>query len=215
MAELDRRSALRLLGGAPLAVGFGLSAATVQTAHAQATKAVAAAARGQAFKPKFFTPHEWQTVRVLADLIIPRDARSGGANDAGVPEFMDFVMLDPVEEPRTREWRQTSMRGGLAWLDQECRDRFGKDFLTAGDTERTQVLDDIAYRTKEGAPKVQRPELRAGQSFFESFRDLTSSGFWSSKTGVDDLGYVGNQPFPWNGPPAEVLKKLGLDGGNA
>ena len=92
-------------------------------------------------------------------------------------------MLDPVEEPRSREWRQTSMRGGLAWLDQECRDRFGKDFLSAAETERTQVLDDIAYRTKEGAPKVQRPELRAGQSFFEWFRDLTSSGFWSSKIG--------------------------------
>jgi gluconate 2-dehydrogenase gamma chain len=215
MAELDRRSALRLLGGAPLAVGFGLSAATVQTAHAQATKAVAAAARGQAFKPKFFTPHEWQTVRVLADLVIPRDARSGGANDAGVPEFMDFVMLDPVEEPRTREWRQTTMRGGLAWLDQECRDRFGRDFLAAAENERTQVLDDIAYRTREGAPRVQRPDLHAGQAFFEWFRDLTSSGFWSSKMGVDDLGYVGNAPFVWNGPPAEVLKKLGLDGDEA
>ncbi len=215
MSELDRRSALRLIGGAPLAVGFGLSAATVQTAHAQATKAVAAAARGQAFQPKFFTAHEWQTVRALADLAIPRDARSGGACDAGVPEFMDYVMLDPVEEPRTREWRQTTMRGGLAWLDQECRDRFGKDFLSAAEGERTQVLDDIAYRAKDGAPRVPRPGLRAGQAFFEWFRDLTSSGFWSSKMGVDDLGYVGNTPFVWEGPPAEVLKKLGLDGGKA
>lgn len=215
MPELDRRSALRLLGGAPLAAGFGLSAATVQTAHAQATKAVAAAARGRAFEPKFFTPHEWRTVRVLADLVIPRDARSGGASDAGVPEFMDYVMLDPVEEPRTREWRQTSMRGGLAWLDQECRDRFGKDFLSAAEGERAQVLDDIAYRTKDGAPKVDRPELRAGQAFFEWFRDLTASGFWSSRMGVEDIGYVGNQPYVWNGPPAEALRKAGLDGGPA
>lgn len=215
MAELDRRSALRLLGGAPLAAGLGLSAATVQTAHAQATKAVAAAARGQAFRPKFFTPHEWQTVRVLADIVIPKDARSGGATDAGVPEFMDFLMLDTVEEPRTREWRQTSMRGGLAWLDQECRDRFGRDFLGAAGTERTQVLDDIAYRTREGAPKVDRPELRAGQAFFEWFRDLTASGFWSSRMGVEDLGYVGNRPDVWTGPPAEALRKAGLEGGQA
>jgi gluconate 2-dehydrogenase gamma chain len=77
------------------------------------------------------------------------------------------------------------------------------------------VLDDIAYRTREGAPRVQRPDLHAGQAFFEWFRDLTSSGFWSSKMGVDDLGYVGNAPFVWNGPPAEVLKKLGLDGDEA
>jgi hypothetical protein len=218
MADLDRRSALRLIGGAPLAVGFGLSASTAETAHAHALAALAAGAKGTAYKPKFFNAHEWQTVRVLVDLIIPRDARSGSATDAGVPEFMDFVMTDPQEEARSREWRQTSMRGGLAWIDRECREHFGADFVSCTDAQRTQLLDQIAYQ-KGGDEDVfdeyGRIVMRHGPSFFNSFRDLTASGFWSSKMGVQDLGYVGNQPAVWTGPPAEVLRKLGLDGGNS
>ena len=58
-------------------------------------------------------------MRVLVDLIIPKDERSGSATDAGVPEFMDFMMLD---QPA----RQVGMRGGLAWLDVECQKRFDK-----------------------------------------------------------------------------------------
>ena len=77
---------------------------------------------GRPFQPKFFTPHEWQTVRVLVDLIIPKDERSGSATEAGVPEFMDFMMLD-------QPTRQVGMRGGLAWLDVECQKRFDKLFV--------------------------------------------------------------------------------------
>lgn len=218
MAEIDRRAALRLIGGAPLA-GFALGAATAETAHAHALTALAASAKGTVYKPRFFTPHEWQTVRILVDLILPRDARSGSATDAGVPEFMDFVMTDPVEEARAREWRQTSMRGGLAWIDRECRERFGQDFVSCTEVQRTQLLDQIAYHKDHDDDDVLdeygRIVMRHGQAFFNSFRDLTASGFWSSKMGVDDLGYVGNRPAVWEGPPAEVLRKLGLEGGNA
>jgi hypothetical protein len=215
MAELGRRSALRLIGGAPFAVSFGLSAASAGTAHAHALSALAAGAKGALYKPRFFLPHEWQTVRLLVDLIIPRDARSGSATDAGVPEFMDFVMTDPAEEARSREWRQTAMRGGLAWIDTECRERFGQDFVSCTDAQRTQLLDEIAYH-KGGDDDATLDEhgripMRHGASFFNSFSDLTASGFWSSRMGIEDLGYVGNRPTVWEGPPAEVLRKLGLD----
>lgn len=217
MAPIARRSALRLIGGAPFAAGFGLSAAAAGTAHAHALKALAAGAKGALYKPRFFKPHEWQTVRVLVDLIIPRDARSGSATDAGVPEFMDFVMTDPQEEARAREWRQTAMRGGLAWIDTECRERFGQDFVSCTDAQRTQLLDEIAYHKgddDEVLDEYGRIVMRHGASFFSSFRDLTASGFWSSKVGIEDLGYIGNRPSVWEGPPAEVLRKLGLEGGN-
>jgi hypothetical protein len=214
MAGMPRRSALRLLGGAPFA-GFALSAATAETAHAHALTALAAGAKGTVYKPKFFTPHEWQTVRVLVDLIIPKDARSGSATDAGVPEFMDFVMTDPAEEVRSREWRQTAMHGGLAWIDTECRERFGADFVSCTDAQRTQLLDEIAYHKGKdddaALDEYGRIPMRHGAEFFNSFRDLTASGFWSSKMGIGDLGYVGNQPTVWAGPPADVLRKLGLE----
>src|SRR3989454_5867794 len=129
---------------------------------------------------------------------IPRDGRSGSATDAGVPEFMDFVLTD---EPG----RQTAMRGGLAWLDHECDDRYGKTFVACADAERAAVLDDIAW------PKRAKSALAPGVAFFNGFRDLTASGFWSSKMGVQDLRYMGNVVVPeWKGCPDEQLKKLGV-----
>ena len=104
----------------------------------------AAAKKGLPYAPKFFSTHEWATVRTLADIVIPKDDRSGSATDALVPEYMDFTMTDPLIGEREREQRQTAMRGGLAWLDLECQDRFGKTFLDCGEAERKQVLDDIA-----------------------------------------------------------------------
>ena len=137
-------------------------------------------------------------MRVLVDLVIPRDGRSGSATDAGVPEFMDFVLTD---EPG----RRTAMRGGLAWLDHECDDRYGKTFVACADAERAAVLDDIAW------PKRARSALAPGVAFFQGFRDLTASGFWSSKMGVQDLRYMGNVVVPeWKGCPDEQLKKLGV-----
>ena len=163
-------------------------------------------------------------MRVLVDLIIPKDERSGSATDAGVPEFMDFLMTDPTDADRSREWRQTAMRGGLAWIDSICRRRFGHDFVACTEAERTALLDDIAYfkghdektkRPRCGSPRASCVHIHHGPSFFNSFRDLTASGFWSSKMGIEDLGYKGNTfVAEWTGgAPQEVLVRLGVEKG--
>jgi gluconate 2-dehydrogenase gamma chain len=150
---------------------------------------------------RFFTAEEYQTVRVLADLIIPRDGRSGSATDAGVPEFMDFMMADQDTSPEAR----TAMRGGLAWTDAECGRRFGKRFVDCTQRERIALLDEIAW------PARARPEMSHGVAFFNAFRDLTSSGFWSSEMGVKDLRYQGNAFVPeWSGCPDAALRKIGV-----
>ena len=199
MARPNRRTMLRILSAAPAAAGFAWTEAEAQQAHQQAHAAKAAASRaGAAFKPKFFTAHEYATVNVLVDLIIPKDERSGSATDAGVPAFMDFMMTD---QPA----RRTAMRGGLAWLDRECISRFEKTFLACTGSERTQVLDDVSW------PHKAKPEHSHGVAFFNSFRDLTASGFFTTKMGIEDLRYLGNRYVPeWTGCPDEVLKKLGL-----
>jgi len=218
MTEIGRRDALKQIGAIPVAAGFALSSAETLVAQEHAARAVAAAGAGVAYKPKFFTPHEWQTVRTLVDLILPKDERSGSATEAGVPEFMDFIMTDPKENDRGREWRQTAMRGGLAWIDAECVKRVGHDFVSATEAERRALLDDIAFSKGDDEddradPRDLRVRLRHGPSFFNSFRDLTASGFWSSKMGVADLAYQGNAYVAeWNGCPPEALRKLGLEG---
>jgi hypothetical protein len=140
-------------------------------------------------------------VRVLVDYIIPRDERSGSATDAKVPEFMDFLLADSEASPASR----VAMRGGLAWLDEESRRRFNKAFVDSSDAQRRQVLDDIAW------PAKARPEMSHGVAFFNHFRDLTASGFFSSAMGWKDLQYLGNVAIPeWKGCPPEALAKLGV-----
>jgi len=199
MAPISRRAALRIVSSAPVAAALVWTPAEAQQAHEHAAAArEQAAKRAAPFKPKFFTAHEYATVGVLVDLIIPRDERSGSATEAGVPVFMDFLLDD---QPN----RQTAMRGGLAWIDLECQDRYDKRFLECTADERTAVLDDIAW------PQKAKPEFAHGVAFFNSFRDLTASGFWSSKMGVEDLQYIGNvMVAEWKGCPPDALKKLGL-----
>ncbi len=201
MSEIGRRGWLKVVGAVPLAALVPAPSAAAVEVAAKAAKG----AKGKAFVPRFFTVREYETVRSLVDMVIPRDERSGGATDAGVPEFMDFMMQDPLESPQEREKRQIAMRGGLAWLDHQCADRFGKSFVACAEAERKEVLDDIAW------PEKARPEMKQGAHFFSSFRDLTASGFWSSKLGTEDLQYQGNTfVAEWKGCPPEVLARLGL-----
>ncbi len=190
---MKRREAVSTMAVAALAAAFKWTPAEAERAATLVREAVKAP-----YAPAFFTPHEWETVRVLVDLVIPRDERSGSATDAGVPEFMDFMMND-------RPDGQIPMRGGLAWLDNECYERFGKTFVQSAEAERTAVLDDIAW------PKKAKPEMSQGVAFFNMFRDMTASGFWSSKIGIADLDYRGNEFVrEWTGCPEPALRKLGV-----
>jgi hypothetical protein len=190
MDAMNRRSAMALLGSVPLAA--------LAITREEAAYAAAQVAQSKPYALRFFTTREYSTVVALSDLILPRDARSASASEAGVPEFIDYIV---AEQPL----RQTAMRGGLVWLDSECRRRFDKAFVDCADAERRQVADDIAW------PAKARPAISHGVAFFTAMRDLVATGFWSSRIGVEDLGYLGNRPvgdFP--GAPPEILKKLGV-----
>ena len=196
---MRRRDALKLMTAAPGAVVLMWTPAEAEQAQSRAAASRAASAKdGQPFQPTFFTAHDYATVGVLVDLIIPRDERSGSATDAGVPEFMDFMMVD---DPR----RQTAMRGGLALVDHLAGERFDKSFLDCADAERRQLLDVIAF------PATAPPSLSPAVAFFSSFRDLTASGFWTTKMGIADLQYLGNKFVrEWTGCPTQALEKLGV-----
>jgi len=197
-ATITRRSALKLFAAAPAAAALVWTPVEAERAAEQAQQSRRAAAPGTSFEPKFFTGHEYATVAALVDLIIPRDDRSGSATDAGVPEFMDFMMID---QPA----RQTAMRGGLALIDRIGEQRFGRRFVDCADAQRRGILDDIAYPSKAPA------SLSQAVAFFNSFRDLTASGFWTTRMGIADLGYQGNRfVAEWNGCPQPSLDKLGV-----
>jgi len=193
---ISRRSMLELMVLGTLATACNGAERTATAVGGKAAHSAHTVAG--AYQPTVFTPHEWETVNVLVDIIIPRDERSGSATDAGVPEFMDRILVLYPED-------SLPIRGGLAWLDHECADRFGRPFVQCTTNERNAVLDDIAW------PSRAKPEFSQGVAFFNRFRDFTATGFFSSKMGVADLQYEGNTYVPqWTGCPPAALHKLGV-----
>ena len=148
-------------------------------------------------EPNFFTEHEMATITLLSDIIIPKDAVSGSATDAKVPEFIEFIVKDMPDH-------QVPMRGGLKWLDLHSYKKHAKAFTECSSKEQIGIVDEIAY------PEKAAPALAQGVSFFNKIRDLVTTGFYTAEIGVKDLGYMGNVPNMWAGVPDEVLKQHGL-----
>ena len=148
-------------------------------------------------QPNFFTEHEMATITILSDIIIPKDAVSGSATDAKVPEFIEFIVKDMPDH-------QVPMRGGLKWLDLHSYKKHAKAFTECSSKEQIGIVDEIAY------PEKAAPALAQGVSFFNKIRDLVTTGFYTAEIGVKDLGYMGNVPNMWAGVPDDVLKQHGL-----
>jgi hypothetical protein len=147
---------------------------------------------------KFFTAAEMSTITILADIIIPKDDRSGSASDAGVPDFIEFIVKDMPDH-------QVPMRGGLRWMDTICLKRHDKPFKDCSKEDQLKLVDEIAY------PDLAKPDMQQGVAFFSRMRNLTASGFFSSKIGIEDVGYMGNRPNKWEGVPADIIKQYGLE----
>lgn len=190
MSDMNRREALEALGLGAMA-SYGVGSPTWERFRKWMASAQA--------QWRFFTDPELATVRVLADMVIPRDEKSGSATDAGSIEYLDFVLSESGD--RTKQ----AWHDGLRWFDEECGRRFAKPFVQCDDTQRGAVLDDIAW------PVRAREDLRQAAEFFNRVRDLVAAAFFSSRMGVEDLGYQGGVFNPnWRGAPDEALRELGL-----
>ncbi len=207
---MDRRKSLKALAVGTLSAGMLLDACKPNE-QAAAVKETVKQGGGftldrqpeeikqyeQVTSTTFFTPDEMATITILGDIIIPKDDVSGSASDAGVPEFIEFIVKDMPQH-------QTPMRGGLRWLDLHSYRLHEKAFKDCTQEQRIAIVDQIAY------PKKAKPEMAQGVAFFSLIRNLTATGFYTSKIGVEDLGYKGNAPNQWNGVPDEILKQYNL-----
>jgi len=152
--------------------------------------------------PLVLTPAQRRSVTALCDVIIPADDHSPSASAVGVVDFLDEWVSAPY--PRQQHDR-TLIEGGLAWLDIESKRRFATDFAAAKLPDQAALCDDIC-----DAARAKDPFATAA-AFFARFRDLTAGGFYTTPVGFKDLGYVGNVPLlKFEGPPLDVLRKLGL-----
>ena len=133
------------------------------------------------YTPKFFDAQQYKTLQSLCETIFPADADSGGAIEAGAPEFIDLLTSEN-EEYKTR------LAGGLKWLDSVCTTRFSRAYLDCIPQQQMQILDLIAYRKNS----EQDESLREPVEFFSFLRNFTADGFFTSKIGIKYLGYKGN-----------------------
>ncbi len=148
----------------------------------------------------FLNETELSTIAILCDIILPATAMAGSATEAEVPKFIEFIVKDIPKH-------QLPMRGGLMWLEIESNKRFEKPFKDISAAEQIQIIDDIAYPDPEG----EKPEMAHGIAFFNLLRNLTLTGYYTTRMGLDDLGYVGNRANLWDGVPEEVLKDHDVD----
>jgi len=133
------------------------------------------------YKPKFFSADQYKTLKVLCETIFPADADSGGAIEAGAPEFIDLLTSENPDY-------QLTLGGGIMWLDSTCNDRYSATFRNCSAAQQKEILDLIAYRKNADT----YPDLSQGVEFFSFLRNLTADGFFTSELGIKYLGYVGN-----------------------
>jgi hypothetical protein len=206
---MNRRESLKALSLTTLSAGMLLDACKPKTAEEAKTPAVdkpadadrlaVEAARDKKLQSEtFFTAPELATITVLTDIIIPKDERSGSASDAGVPAFIEFMVKDKPE-------MQTPMRGGLRWLNLQCLRLYNNSFVDCTAAQQLEIVNEIAY------PSKAKPGMKQGVAFFDRLRNLTATGFFTSKMGIEDLGYVGNRPNKWEGVPADIIQQYGLE----
>src|SRR5258708_39031644 len=191
--SVSRRDILRSLafGAAAGSVLQIIPAEAAEYVHQMVHKEKAAVPAGT-YTQKYFSAPQYATLLFLCDTIIPKDEKSGGAVEAGAPEFIDLLTSENGEY-------QLTLGGGLMWLDNHCIDEYGKVFMEGAPEQRKEILDLIAYR--KNAKKDH--SLSQGVAFFSFLRKMTCDGFYTSKIGSDDLQYIGNVTRnEWPGCPA-------------
>jgi hypothetical protein len=178
--KVNRRTAIK-----GVAIGIGavsglpildnpVSAQTHQH-HAVAPKVAEAVAKA----PAFFNKQQYATITELASLIIPTD-ETPGAREAKVNEYIDLIVGESPFEV------QKVFLDGLAWLDKTSKERFKKTFVNLSNARQVDLLTEISKIKNPASHEIIQAK------FFKAVKDMTIDGFYTSKIGIEELGYVGN-----------------------
>jgi hypothetical protein len=134
------------------------------------------------YMTRFFKPEEFETVEILAEMIIPADDKPG-ARDAQVGRYIDFVVFSAAEhEPEL----QKGWVSGLAQLNGLSGKKFGRSFREISADDREQLLLEMSGPERD--PKASHP----GFEFYRLLKEMTVEGFYTSRIGlVQVLEYKG------------------------
>ena len=120
------------------------------------------------------------TVRALA-LNLPADERALAVAYFGSEE--------PVRALETFEPERVC-RDGLAWLGEESRRRFAKNFLDAAWAEQVELVGSASDA------RADKPAPNAGTRFYDFIKAESIRGFYTSRRGLKELDFKGNSFYP-------------------
>lgn len=187
--EISRRGALKYLGLLAASVSgrdFLASWLPAPSVHADENHHLVTIQDGTApeapYTPQFFNAKEFETVKLLTEMILPTDDQPG-AREARVGDYIDFVVFSAQEfEPSL----QRAWIDGLALLERESQKQFGKSFRNASEADRVNLL------TEMSVPERDSKAHHEGYEFFRLVKEMTVEGFYTSKVGlIDVLNYQG------------------------
>ena len=169
--DLQRREMLRIMATAAAASKFpGFATWAFICSHdASSVERI----RPESYQPLFFSPSEYALVERLTEIIIPSDT-TPGAKEAGVAEFVDFMVAHNTEQ-------QYPMRLGISWLNAHSERLLGKKFLELTEVQQLSVLEPLAYKAK------YREGEEDGRKFFSAIKDLTVMGFYTTEIGYKEI----------------------------
>jgi len=154
------------------------------------------------FWPLTFTAEQRRLAAALCDVVIPADEFSPSASAVGAHDFIDEWISAPY---LAHGADRKLVLEGFSWIEAQADKSFGKRFADLGDAPRRQICDEICF-LPNATPAFAEPAR-----FFARWRDLVSGGFYTTPEGMKDIGYRGNQASgTFEGPPPEVLRKVGL-----
>jgi len=195
---VERREILRYIGIASVAASFpGFRQWSFACPNPQAHEhASAPVASSGPYNPLFFSPPQYRLVERLAEIIMPSDD-TPGAKEAGVAEFIDFMLANRVPVSPRGEIRSTQdairqgddaqarFLAGLGWLHARSQAEFGAEFMDCTPSQQTGLLEEVAYKAKF------TPTTESGREFFQLLRDYTVIGYYTTKIGLQSLDYPG------------------------
>jgi Gluconate 2-dehydrogenase subunit 3 len=198
---VERREILRFIGIASVAASFpGFSKWSFACAQEHVHTAVAASASAAGpYKPLFFQAAQYQMIERLAELILPTD-ETPGAKEAGVAEFIDFMVANRVPVVGRRDVRSTQdaiemgkeaqqqFVSGLGWINARSKSEFSREFMECTKEQQVQLLEELAYKAKF------KSTTERGREFFQMMRDYTVVGYYTTRIGLESLGYPGLRP---------------------
>lgn len=203
--SVDRRLVLRYMGLASAAASFPGFHRWAFAFAQHPTPAESPREGPKIYQSLFLASAQFAMVERLADMILPAD-ETPGAKEAGVAEFIDFMLAKRAaivsrEEMRTTQDKlfvgsqmQVRFVTGLGWLDAQSKYQFGVEFLQASTEQQNDLLEELAF------PAKYKPQTAEGREFFQLMRDYTVAGYYTTRIGLESLGYPGLRMF-WDKMP--------------